>query len=89
MNDKVIDLAELNKQERDQDLTLLSHCETLISQGEKKDFCKSIGCSWDEYLRLCRKYKSLLEMYRKAKERATPEEFKLKLARLIEKENKK
>jgi hypothetical protein len=86
MNDKVIDLAELHKQERDQDLALLSHCETLTSQGAKRDFCESINCPWDEYKRLCRKYKTLLKIYRKAKAKVTPKKFEMKLEELIKRE---
>jgi hypothetical protein len=86
MNDKVIDLAELHKQERDQDLALLSHCESLTSQGAKRDFCESIECPWDEYKRLCRKYKRVLKMYRAAKTRTSPEEFKSQLEGLIKRE---
>lgn len=59
-----MDQAELNKQERDAELTLLAECEKLKSQGAKRDFCKSIGCTWDEYLRLCRKYKHVLKLFR-------------------------
>lgn len=62
---KVIDLTKLDEEERDQDLALLYHCETLNSQGAKRDFCKSINCPWDEYLRLCRKYRIVLDIYRK------------------------
>ena len=67
MIDNVIDLAALNKQERDADLTLLLKCEELSSQGSKREFCESISCPWDEYLRLCRKYRRLLEVYRREK----------------------
>ena len=67
-DNKVIDLAELNKQERNQDLALLFHCESLTSQGAKRDFCASINCPWDEYLRLGRKYKMVLKEFRKEKE---------------------
>ena len=69
MTDNVIDLGDLNKQERDAELTLLAECEKFSSQGAKRIFCASIGCSWDEYLRLCRKYRRLLEAYRREKKK--------------------
>lgn len=58
-----------NRQQKDQqaDLTLLLKLEELFSQGAKRDFCKEIGIEWDEYLHLKRKYRFVMERYRKEK----------------------
>ena len=68
MKDIAMTQAEINATERKADLTLLFKCKKLKSQGAKKDFCASLNCPWDEYLRLCRKYKFVLIAYRKEQE---------------------
>jgi hypothetical protein len=61
---KVIDL---DARDRKAELTLLVKMEELTSAGAKRDFAKEIGIEWDEYLRLCRKYRVVLDRYRKQK----------------------
>lgn len=38
------------------------------SQGEQRNFCTAIDISWDEYLRLLRKWSRVIERWTKEKE---------------------
>jgi hypothetical protein len=58
-------VVNLDEQDRKAELALLVQLENIPSAGGKRDFCKDIGCDWDEYLRLKRKWRVPLEMYRK------------------------
>jgi hypothetical protein len=59
------DVISLDEKDRKAEFALLVKLEEFPSQGAKRDFCKEIGCPWDEYLRLKRKWRVPLERYRK------------------------
>jgi len=65
MEGKKSNVLELEEKDRKAELALLMKLEEIPSAGGKRDFCKEIGCPWDEYLRLKRKWRIPLERYRK------------------------
>ena len=46
------------------ELTLVLKVDELPSAGAKRDFCKSLGVAWDEYLHLKRKYRHILKRHK-------------------------
>jgi hypothetical protein len=61
-------VVNLDEQDRRAEMALLVKLESIPSAGGKRDFCEDIGCPWDEYLRLKRKWRVPLEKYRKEQE---------------------
>ena len=57
-------LKEMTERDNKAELALLYKMETLKSQGAKREFAEEIGIEWEEYLRLCSKWKRVLERYR-------------------------
>jgi len=66
-----MELEITNKtQEKDQkaELILLLELDKLTSQGAKREFCANLDIEWEEYLHLKRKYRFVMERYKKEKE---------------------
>ena len=61
-------LSDRRDEERKAEMTLLLKLEELTSQGAKRDFCHELNVPWDEYLHLKRKYRFVMERFRKEKE---------------------
>jgi len=55
----------LEQQGRKEELALLYLLEQLPSRGAMREKCQELNVPWDEYLRLARKWKRVLERYRK------------------------
>jgi hypothetical protein len=58
------DHITLEETGRKEELALLYLLEQSTSAGAKRDKCEQLGIEWDEYKRLCRKWKRVLERYR-------------------------
>jgi hypothetical protein len=64
----------LDEKDRKAEMAVLVKMEDLTSQGAKRDFAEEIGLPWEEYLRIKRKWKRVLERYKKEKPKALHEQ---------------
>ena len=55
----------LDEQDRKAELSLVMEMEKLDSAGAKRKLADKIGIEWDEWLRIQRKYKRIIESYRR------------------------
>jgi hypothetical protein len=62
-----MDLIQLEDKAKREELALLYVLEQIPSAGGKRDKCKELNVPWDEYLRLSRKWRLVIERYRKEK----------------------
>ncbi len=60
-------VLNLDEKDRKAEMALLVKLEEITSAGGRRAFCEEIGCPWEEYLRLKRKWRIPLERYRKEK----------------------
>ena len=66
-------MTNLDEKDRKAELALLVKMDKLTSQGAKREFATEIDLPWEEYLRLKRKWKRVLERYYKDKAKALHE----------------
>ena len=65
MNEKVISLKAADYDKAD--MAMLVQMEKIPSAGGKREFADHIGLPWEEYLRIARKYRVVLDRMRKEK----------------------
>jgi hypothetical protein len=64
-DEKPSPVISLDERDRKAELALIMEMENLKNAGAKRQFAASIGLEWDEWLRIQRKYKRVIEAYRR------------------------
>lgn len=67
MNEKILPLKAADYDKAD--MTMLAQMEKIPSAGGKREFADHIGLPWEEYLRIARKYRMVIDRMRKEKEK--------------------